>query len=240
MAQAVIFHARSGKSFLFRLHPALKFISLLAISITGGFLPLYPLAVIFALLVIVAVSIRLPFALMKNSMTFFILLALLIFITEYWDKGDVMLSLIPVLRFTNVLMGSLILTDTTMPSDMARGLGSFISPLFGKLAWKFASAVELTMAMLPLITDTVLGVYEARISRGERMARHPVRSLVGFSTTTISTLLDRVVDYADALASREYDNTRKRRLYRGFHTEELLTVLLLLLLIGVTVWTRRV
>ncbi len=240
MAQAVIFHARCRDGLLYRLHPALKFLLLLTVSIAGGFLPLSFLAVISVLLLVAALAIRLPFSLMKHSMAFFILLALLIFITEYWDKGDVLLSLAPVLRFSNVLLGSLILTDTTMPSDMARGLGSFLSPVAGRYAWKFAAAIELTMAMLPLITDTVLGVYEARISRGERFSNHPIRSLVGFSSTTISTLLDRVSEYADALSSREYDNTRKRRLYRGFHAEELFAVLLILLLVGAAIWKRTV
>ncbi len=236
MAQAVIFHARSESGFLFSLHPAIKFIFLLSLSICGSFLPLSVLISIFFLLVFLCIVIKLPFSLMKRSLAFFSILSLLIFVTEYLDKKDIALALLPFFRFTNILLGSLILTDTTMPSDMARGIGSFLSPLLGKLAWKFASAVELTMAMLPLITDTVLGVYEARISRAEAIRKHPIRFLVGFSVCSISTLLDRVSDYADALSSREYDNTRERRLYRGVHKEEVITLLLLTLLIGGTVW----
>lgn len=236
MAQAVIFHARSEKGFLFSLHPALKLLCLISLSILESYLPLSALLSIFVFLIIISLLIKLPFSLMKRSLFFFSVLSLLILVTEYADKNDIRLALIPFFKFTNILIGSLILTDTTMPSDMARGIGSFLSPLLGKYAWKFASAVELTMAMLPLITDTALGVYEARVSRGERIMRHPIRFLVGYSICLLLTLLDKVSDYADALSAREYDNTRERRLYRGVHKEEVITTLFLILFGGITVW----
>lgn len=237
MAGAVIFHSRIRDTLFCRCHGGVKLIFLLLFStlISTG----TPSFVFFAsaLIAIAAIADRMPPSLLLKQGVFFMIIALFILISEYVNTASVMLTATAVLRFLSIVIASLLLTDTTSPDDIARGIGGLLSPIFGALAWRLASVTELTISMLPVITDSTQTILTARKARGERMLRHPVKAITGLTVSILSAMLTKADGYADALSARSYDTSAKRRV-PPLTAADLLPAAVSLLLIGAFIWTR--
>ena len=204
MAEGVIFHYREADNILTRLNPCTKLLSVLVYSVvvssSGG--PLVFILFLFPL--IIASAIRLPVRSYLKESIFFLILALFIFISSFLSFADPIAALVPSVRFLSVMLISMLLTDTTMPDDIARSLGAALSHILGRAAYLIASVVEITISMIPLIIDCAVSVYEARRARGASFVRHPLRSASEFSASLITDLLDKAEIYADALSARGY------------------------------------
>lgn len=237
MAGGMIFHTRSRDTLLCRAGGGVKLIMLILISVlisTGS--EVFVLA-ISALLLLTAVMDRLPPSVIFKDGVFFIILAAFIAITELFAKGSVLLATVATLRFLSIVTASLILTDTTTADDVARGTGALLHPFLRSYAWRIASLVELTISMLPVITDTLLEINEARKARGGSFLRHPVRSTTELSASMLTRLFAYVDEYADALSARGYDTT-VRRYTPPLNRADALLILAMGLMLGGYLWTR--
>lgn len=210
MAVSTIFHTRSQSNALRRMNGGIKLISLLLLSLfitAGDNLVVISLS---GLVLLTALAIKLPLSSYFKDGFFFIIIALFIYISEYFDSKMHYQAIIASLRFLSILLSSLILMDTTTPDEIARGVGAMLHPFFGKYAYHMASLVELTIAMIPRIFSVSATIMEARKARGERFLKHPFKSLIGISTSILSALIESISAYADALESRFYNSMQKR------------------------------
>lgn len=210
MAAMMIFHCRQADSFLSRTNPLAKLIALISfsvlISMTDGWLSL----ILSFIPVIIVIAIRIPLKEYIKESIFFIVIAVVMFISEFFDTEDGLSALSASASFLSIVVASMILMDTTMPDDLSRSLGSALSHVAGHYAYSMAAVIEITMAIIPVITDSVLSLHEARLARGERFIVHPFRSLCQLAQCILSDLLDKAEIYIDALYSRGYDAAMRR------------------------------
>lgn len=210
MAAMMIFHCRQADSFLSRTNPLAKLIALISfsvlISMTDGWFSL----ILSLIPVIIVIAIRIPLKEYIKESIFFIVIAVVMFISEFFNTEDGLSALSASASFLSIVVASMILMDTTMPDDLSRSLGSALSHVAGHYAYSLAAVIEITMAMIPVITDSVLSLHEARLARGERFIVHPFRSLCQLAQCILLDLLDKAEIYIDALYSRGYDAAMRR------------------------------
>ncbi len=210
MAEALIFHYRDNDNFLTRLNPNTKLAALITYSLlimnTRGnaafFLAFLP--------VIMALLIKLPLREYAKESLFFIIISILMIITAVLSGQSMIEALKSSISFLAMILASFLLTDTTMPDEMARSLGSALSHIMGSLAYVLSTVMEVTLSMIPLIIDSAIGMYEARKARGASFASHPLRFLTELSLCILSDLIDKAEIYVDALYSRAYDAGQRR------------------------------
>lgn len=210
MAQALIFHYRDGDNLLVRLNPFSKLIAMVSYTVIVSsadeaavfILSLIPLAVAF--------MIKLPWKEYIKESLFFIALAAMMALFRFAAQHDALEALASAAVFLSTVLVSMILTDTTMPDELSRSLGSAMSHVIGKYAYALSTVIEITLSMIPLIIDSALSMAEARRARGESFISHPLRSLCQLSASILSDLLDKAEVYIDALYSRGYDASARR------------------------------
>lgn len=238
MAGLLIFQTRKRDSFLCACHGGVKLLSLIVLSILLSSSSSYTFIFIATALIFFAVVVeRTPIILWLRQGFFFLIIASFIFVSEYAEYKSLVLALAAFFKFVSLLSASLLLLDTTSPSDIARGTGWLLSFIAGPFAWRVASLIELTLSMLPTLSKVVSETLEAQRSRGARFLRHPIKTLSGYSISLISRLLNSTIELADALESRAYDNTKAR--YVAPPTRrDLILILILALLTGGRFWIK--
>ena len=230
MADVMIFHYRDDDNFLSRMNPNAKLVALLSFSVVISSMDSV-LVIPFALIpLVLAFAVRLPFREYLAGSLFFIIIALIMIITGYLSEGDVIKALCPAAAFLSMVLFSMLLTDSTMPDELARSAGSALSHVIGRSAYVLSAVIEITLSMIPLIIDSTVGMYEARKARGDSFLSHPIRSLCQFTTGILADLLDKAEVYIDALYSRGYDAS-KRRWFQGYRLSDHIVMTLSILLI---------
>ena len=210
MAQALIFHYRDGDNPLVRLNPFSKLIALVSYTVIISsadeaavfILSLIPLAVAF--------MIKLPWKEYIKESLFFIALAVMMALFRFAADHDALEALAPAAAFLSTVLFSMILTDTTMPDELSRSLGSALSHVIGKYAYALSTVIEITLSMIPLIIDGSISMYESYRARGASFSSHPLRLLCQLSVSMLSSILDKAEMYIDALYSRGYDASKRR------------------------------
>lgn len=210
MAEALIFHYRQADNFLTRLNPATKLVCLLSYSITVSSAPALAVYPLFLLCLIIAAAIRLPWREYIKESIFFIVIALMMGVSAFFSEGRLLSALASALSFLSMVLASMLLTDTTMPDELSRSLGSALSHVMGKYAYILSSIMEITLSMIPVIIDSTICMYEARKARGASFFRHPLKSISELSESILTDLIDKAEMYTDALYSRSYDPEGKR------------------------------
>ena len=210
MAEALIFHYRQADNFLTRLNPAAKLVCLLSYSITVSSAPALAVYPLFLLCLIIAAAIRLPWREYMKESIFFLVIALMMGVSAFFSEGRLLSALASALSFLSMVLASMLLTDTTMPDELARSLGSALSHVMGRYAYMLSSIMEITLSMIPVIIDSTICMYEARKARGASFFRHPLKSISELSLSILSDLIDKAETYTDALYSRSYEPEGKR------------------------------
>lgn len=210
MAQAMIFHYRQADNLLTRLNPNTKLVCLLSYSIvisSSG-----PLETILLSLfpICIALGIKLPLKEYLKESIFFILLSVLMAITSFLSQRDALYAFSYAMSFLSMVLSSMLLTDTTMPDELARSMGASLSKVIGRYAYIFSTLVEITLCLIPIIIDSTVGLFDARRSRAASFFSHPLKTVSELSISILSTLLDKAEIYIDALYSRGYDASKVR------------------------------
>ncbi len=210
MAEALIFHYREQGAFLNRCNPLSKLLGILVLLI---FLAKASFAVTLILLIpliLLAITQRLPLHRYGKELRFFLVMTLLIGITEYVATRLLLPSITACLRFLAIILSGMLLSDSTAPDDLARSLGSVLDKLPFVDGWAMASSIELTLSMIPLIFDVTEQVTTARKARMEKN-RHPIRNIKATAASIFTLLLDRAEELTWALEARSFNPSRKRR-----------------------------
>lgn len=210
MAQAMIFHYRQADNLLTRLNPNTKLVCLLSYSIvisSSGpletiLLSLFPVGI--------ALGIKLPLREYLKESIFFIFLSVLMAITSFLSQRDALYAFSYAMSFLSMVLSSMLLTDTTMPDELARSMGASLSKVIGRYAYIFSTLVEITLYLIPIIIDSTVGLFDARRSRAASFFSHPLKTVSELSVSILSSLLDKAEIYIDALYSRGYDASKVR------------------------------
>ena len=210
MAEALIFHYREADNFLTRLNPNTKLVSLLVFSMLVASAQPIAVFVLFMLPVMLSFIIKLPIKEYIKESIFFILIAAAMFVSSCISSRECIPAAAKAAGFLAAVAASILLTDSTMPDDLSRSLGSALSHILGRYAYVLSSIVEITLSMIPLIIDSAQGMLEARKARGDSFSAHPFRSVSELTAGILSDLLDKAEVYADALLSRGYDASARR------------------------------
>lgn len=234
---ALIFTLSNKDTFLRSCNAGLKLLLLLLLSILLSSANLFAFSFVFALVCITELTHRLGLVKKLFQNKFLLFVTVFIFISDFVNTKDILLSLFSSLKFLTLLSLSLIFTSVTSPDESARSLGHALSPLLGKAGYHIASAIELTLALLPMIFSTSTELLDARKSRGGNFIKHPIKTISDFVIALISTLLTKIDAFADALNSRGYDLFVKRS-SPPFNKKDLLLSFILLLTIGVMVYDK--
>ena len=240
MAQAVIFHYRANDNFLSSLNPNTKLIALLSyttVITTAKTELVFPFA-LFPLSL--AIMIRLPWRSYLKESIFFIFLAIVMGLSEYISGNGMLKATAKTVSFCSMILSSMLLTDTTMPDELSRSLGSALSHVFGRYAYSLAAVMEITLSMIPLIIDSSICMFEARRARGASFASHPIRFLSELTASILSDLIDRTEIYVDALISRGYEPSRRKVCRPYGKIDSLIIALSLIILITntITIYVR--
>ncbi len=210
MAEGVIFHYRNDDNILSRMNPNAKLLSVLVFSVIVSSSGSAVVLGLSLLPVVIAIAIRLPFSSYLKESVFFLILAVCMSISAAVDTHNALLAASKGVGFLAMVLASMLLTDSTMPDDLSRSLGSAFSHVIGKHAYVLAAAVEITISMIPLIVDSAIGMFEARRARGSSFVRHPIRTISEYSVSIVSDLLNKAEVYTDALYARGYDASVRR------------------------------
>jgi ABC-type cobalt transport system, permease component CbiQ and related transporters len=206
----LIFTLNENASCLRRVNALSKLFLLIVFSVllsTGS--PLMVAAIAILLLVII-ITCRIPAIRMLLKNGFLLIIALLILVSSLLNKEGWAAASLATTRYLLIILLSVVFTSQTAPDETSRALGFFLSRLIGKAGWRTASAVELTLSLLPIIFNTSTLLLDARKSRGQSFLSHPVRAIGSYLTALITALTEKTEEYADALLSREYNTAAKR------------------------------
>lgn len=205
-------------------------------------------------MVIAKVSLRQLFKSLK-AMWFLILILLVIYIfipnsnhkfvafsingyNVYWDSfyqcGYIFLRIIMMLSIT------MILTSTTKPMDLTRGLEWGMSPLKLLKVPVHIIAMILTIALrfIPTILEETSRIMKAQESRGIDFAhgslRNRFRAIISLIIPLFVSAIDRSEELANAMEARGYDPKAKRTLFQKlhFHLIDLYALLIVLVVFG--------
>ncbi|MGD1821276.1 MAG: energy-coupling factor transporter transmembrane component T family protein [Pleomorphochaeta sp.] len=237
MAQALIFHYRDAETFLHKINPFIKLLTLLLLctSLVTATL-INTLIILFVTFLIMGIT-KLPIIKYGKELTFFVIISLIILITSFLSGENYIEIINSVLKFDTAVLMSFLLADSTDPSDIARSLAKVIDKIPFVNGWRFASQVELTLMCIPLIFDVSQAISEARISRLEIINKHPIRYLKSYTISLIDNLLNKIDIIAYALDSRGYNSDIERETLK-YSFKDFIFLFCVLLLIGINYYVR--
>jgi len=210
MAETVIFHFRKTGSFLNKCNPMSKVAALITVCILLQGASLFTITLFFISIILTMIKTKIPVYQFLHELFFFIFLTALIFVSNYMPTKDVFLSSAKAGAFFTAVLASLLLPDSTDPSDLARSLGSFLTRLHIKGSWSFAFQIELTLTCIPLIFDSYREVQQAHLARLSTLKRHLIKELYSRVILFMETILNQIDEMAFALDSRGFQPQQKR------------------------------
>lgn len=234
----IAFQYKASESYLNRLNPTIKLFLLIMLTVlisTAGNMELVALTLL--IIAITAIShISIISEVLKATMLIF--LALIIVITEYISTENIKISLLEGLRYIDLIAIALTLSITTDINDMASSLAGFLHPFIGKHAYRFASSVMLTLALIPMIAASAAEMMDARRSRGGSFFSHPIKNTAEYVIALMLIILRRLDAFGDALEARLFDRNKKRGTI-SIHPSDIMSLIIGIALCIVLLILRR-
>jgi len=222
----------SSNSPVHRLDPRTKIISILIISISIFLLKnlwSYSFLAIFLLAVILLARLSIKFVL-KGLLPLIWIIVFTFFLHLLFTPGSTIASLGPLkiteqglslgtfitLRLIFLILVASLLTLTTSPQKLTRGLEFLLSPLkvVGISSHKIAMMMTLSLRFVPLVFEELDRLIKAQKSRGSDFSRkNPIkriRAIIPILVPLLVNLLRRADEFALAMESRAYDPDKPR------------------------------
>ncbi|MDD7201306.1 MAG: energy-coupling factor transporter transmembrane protein EcfT [Sphaerochaetaceae bacterium] len=206
---AMIFHYREQDTLLGRANPLTKLFLLLSICIISSGATLAAAIAILVLLGGVAALIRLPLASYGRDLRFFAVMGLLILLVNGLSTGDWALATLLTLRFLDIILAAIIFSDTTDFWDLSCSIAPVLDLIPFVHGWRVASAIQLTIMLVPMVFEVTEQVRDAQQARGAFLG-NPVRALATYASQVMETLLDKLDDASDSLDARLFDPDARR------------------------------
>ena len=156
----------------------------------------------------------------------------------YWDSfyqcGYILLRLVMMLIITMVL------TSTTKPMDLTRGLEWGMSPLkvIKFPAHEIAMTISIALRFIPTILEETKRIMKAQESRGVDFVhgsiKNKFRAIISLIIPLFVSAIERSEELANAMEARGYDPKAKRTQFQKlkFHLCDLFALLLVLAVFG--------
>jgi len=218
--------------------------------IIGGIILLF----LFVFMLIAKVSLKVLFKSLKG-MWFLVLFLLIIYIflpnstythvafsigsyNIYWDSfyqcGYILLRLVMMLCIT------MILTSTTKPMDLTRGLEWGMTPL--KVvrfpAHEIAMTISIALRFIPTILEETKRIMKAQESRGVDFShgslKNKFRAIISLIIPLFVSAIERSEELANAMEARGYDPRSKRTHFQKlqFHFIDIIGLFIVLVIFG--------
>ncbi len=157
--------------------------------------PAEVVGVLFLFLCFIYITNRIPASTLFKGGRIFLIIAIFIGVSEYWNTRNPVLTATAVVRYMNIILLSIIFTDCTSAFDVAH--------VFGKS--RIGIILSLALAMLPLTVSSVKKTIDAGKARGASFFRSPVSYTTLFVTSLVLNLLDKAGSFSDALTARSFE-----------------------------------
>lgn len=156
----------------------------------------------------------------------------------YWDSfyqcGYILLRLVMMLCIT------MILTSTTKPMDLTRGLEWGMTPLKAIKfpAHEIAMTISIALRFIPTILEETKRIMKAQESRGVDFVhgsiKNKFRAIISLIIPLFVSAIERSEELANAMEARGYDPKAKRTSFQKlkFHYNDLIGLLIVLLIFG--------
>lgn len=156
----------------------------------------------------------------------------------YWDSfyqcGYILLRLVMMLCIT------MILTSTTKPMDLTRGLEWGMTPLKAIKfpAHEIAMTISIALRFIPTILEETKRIMKAQESRGVDFVhgsiKNKFRAIISLIIPLFVSAIERSEELANAMEARGYDPKTKRTSFQKlkFHYNDLIGLLIVLLIFG--------
>ncbi|AEH60035.1 cobalt transport protein [Methanosalsum zhilinae DSM 4017] len=222
-----------GDSFLHRLDPRTKIISLICISIAvfAAGIPEHFATLVILFMICSYISgtgFRAFWHSLKPMMIFF---PLIFFMQLFLTQGDLIFSIGPlkptyeglelgltvVTRFVLLILFATILTATTRPSMITNGLERLFRPLplkaAGITSHDLAAMMSLSIRFIPMFFENARQIREAQISRGMDPRHNILRAVSSISVPLIISSIRDADDLTMAMQSRCYQGISRTYLH---------------------------
>lgn len=156
----------------------------------------------------------------------------------YWDSfyqcGYILLRLVMMLCIT------MILTSTTKPMDLTRGLEWGMTPLkvIKFPAHEIAMTISIALRFIPTILEETKRIMKAQESRGVDFVhgslRNKFRAIISLIIPLFVSAIERSEELANAMEARGYDPKGKRTHFQKlkFHYQDIIGLIIVLLIFG--------
>ena len=226
----LVFRYQLRNTALEHLHPTIKLILLILLSITFSNISSYELYVSSFLLFMVGYHFHINVFDQLRKMPMLLFIALIIGISEYIGTKSMLLSLDKFLSFISLISLAVIFTASTDIIELSACLGQTLSPIFKKQAWKLATYIMVTIALFPIIFDTSNTMLQARRARNGRFLAHPFRNISEYTICLMKLLFKRAAIFEDALLSRAFQADAPRNARKIYFSDILVLICVVMII----------
>lgn len=224
-------------SYIHRLDPRLKIMSLLLLLISvffdAGFLG-YLILGIFVCVIIKLSNIKVSYIL-KSLRPMIIMMSFLMILNIFMiQSGTLLFSIGPISVYTGGLIQTAyilirlilivalttVLTATTKPLDLTLGLEHLFTPFkkFGFPAHEVSMMISIALRFIPTLLEETERIMKAQSSRGvdfkEGKLKDKIKAIVSLIVPLFISAFQRAEDLANAMESRGYNPEGKRTRYK--------------------------
>lgn len=143
-------------------------------------------------------------------------------------------GLFAAVRIVVLIAGSLVMTSTTTPSEVADALSSLMAPLgtLGLSVGDLAMLTSVALRFIPLAAEELVRIRDAQRARGVDFAEGSpimrVRRWLSVLTPLVVALFRRAEDLADAMRERGYRGCGRTRLTRSVRLTDIVVLIIVL------------
>ena len=143
-------------------------------------------------------------------------------------------GLFAAVRIVVLIAGSLVMTSTTTPSEVADALSSLMAPLgtLGLPVGDLAMLTSVALRFIPLAAEELVRIRDAQRARGVDFAEGSpimrVRRWLSVLTPLVVALFRRAEDLADAMRERGYRGHGRTRLARSVRLTDIVVLIIVL------------
>lgn len=227
-------------SFIHRLDPRLKIVSLLLLLISiffdSGFIG-YAILTLFVCAVVRLSKIKVSYVL-KSLKPMIIMMSFLMILNIFMIRqGDVLVSIgsfkiysggliqtaYILIRLVLIVTLTTILTATTKPLDLTLGLEHLFNPFkkIGFPAHEVSMMISIALRFIPTLLEETERIMKAQSSRGvdfkEGTLKEKIKAIVSLIVPLFISAFQRAEDLANAMESRGYNPEGKRTRYKQLY-----------------------
>lgn len=227
----LVFRYKPNDTALERMHPTMKLILLIVLSIAFSNFVSFELYISTCLLFIIGYAFKIHVFKELGKMPMLLSIALIIGISEYISSRNIHTSFDKSISFISIIALAVIFTSSTDIIELSACLGQTLYPLLKKKAWKLASYIMITIALFPMIFDTATTMLQARRARNGRFLSHPFKNMSEYTICLMKLLFKRTAIFEDALLARAFQPDASRVARKISYSDILILICVVLMMI---------